>query len=190
MLKGMGVLMGRGMEKEWSCVGIASSSRVVVVCCGRVVVAWLCSASSLRGFVPRRHCVASFHVVVAWLRHCALACRRPGSLPCHRPVLSSRAIVVWMSVRGVRMSRDVTHQTGTMNDDQCRRSSFGCHVADGDMAPDSVRKRLFGFVGGRWRSWAVAFVVPRCGRWAPCGGCRRRRRCVVVDGRKEVCHTL
>ena len=84
MLKGMGVLMGRGMEKEWSCVGIVSSSRVVVVCCGRVVVAWLCSALSLRGFVPRRRRCASLRgfVIARWrvvvLRPCRavdLSCR-------------------------------------------------------------------------------------------------------------------
>ena len=82
---------GEGMVPSLSCVGIASSSRVVVVCCGRVVVAWLRSASlSL--------------CVVAWLRRCVLARRRPASLPCRRPVLSSRALVVWLSVRGVRPS--------------------------------------------------------------------------------------
>ena len=74
-------------DPSLSCVGIASSSRVIVVCCGCIVVAWLRSALSLL-------------CIVTWLRRCVLVHRRPVSLPCRRPVLSSRAIVVWMSVRG------------------------------------------------------------------------------------------
>ena len=53
----------------------------------------------------------------------------------------------------------MTHQTGMTNDDQCRRSSFGCHVADGNVAPDSVRERSFGFVGVRGRSLSLYLVV-------------------------------
>ena len=90
-VEGNGGTSPRVGDPSLSCVGIASSSRVVVVCCGRVVVTWLHSASSSL-------------CVVAWLRRCMLARCRPASLPCRRPVLSSRAIVVWMSVRGVRTS--------------------------------------------------------------------------------------
>ena len=97
MLKGMGVLMGRGMEKEWSCIGIASSSRVVVVCCGRVVVAWLRSASSLHGFVPRRRRVALFRIVVVVRRHVASSLRvgvRGRSLLLYLVVGIGRRVVV------------------------------------------------------------------------------------------------
>ena len=110
MLKGRGGdVEGRGEDVEGnggtsprvgdpslSCVGIASSARVVVVCCGRVVV--------------------------AWLRRCVLARRRPMSLPCRRPVLSSRAIVVWMSVRGVRTS--LGYDSPDRNDERRPMSSF------------------------------------------------------------------
>jgi len=30
------------------------------------------------------------------------------------------------------------------NDDQCRHSLFGCHIADGDVAPDSDVKNELG----------------------------------------------
>ena len=93
MLKGMGVLMGRGMEKEWSCVGIASSSCVVFVCCGRVVVAWLRSALSLRGFVPRRGCVASFRVVVVVCRRVASSLHVGMSSSCVLAVPSTCLVV-------------------------------------------------------------------------------------------------
>ena len=56
-----------------------------------------------------------------------------------------------------------------------------------------VRGQSFGFMGGHWHSWAVRFIVPHSGCWALCGGCRWRHHClvvVVVDGRKEGCHTL
>ena len=58
---------------------------------------------------------------------------------------------------------------------------------------DSIRERLFGFIGSRWHSWGLGFVGPCCECWALCGGCHWQRRCVVVvvvDGRKEVCHML
>jgi len=48
----------------------------------------------------------------------------------------------------------------TTNDDQCRRSSFGCHVAAGDVTPVSdVKKRT----GGGDVSAHLAFHVNRRG---------------------------
>ena len=53
-----------------------------------------------------------------------------------------------------------------------------------------IRKRSFSFMGSRWRLWVVGFVVARPWHGGPCGHCHRWCRCVVVDGRKDGCHTL
>ena len=59
----------------------------------------------------------------------------------------------------------MTHQTGMTNDDQRHRLSFGCHVTDGDVAPDSIHEWSFGFVGVCGRSLSLYLVVGigRCG---------------------------
>ena len=54
-----------------------------------------------------------------------------------------------------------------------------------------VRGQSFAFIGGRFHCmlWLVVGAVS----WLSCRGCRGRRRLVVVvvvDGRKERCHTL
>ena len=168
MLKGRGGEWGCKWEGGWRRGG-EPHPRVSVICrcpalasrrC-RMVLSRRCRCALSRGFV-----VACWHVVV--LRSCC--------------VVVPRRLVV---SEGGWSESAMTHQTGTMNNNQCRHSSFGCHVAISDVAPGFrmviwVRGRLFGFMGGRWHLWAVRVVVPHCGRWAPCGGCRRRRRRVVV----------
>ena len=145
--------MGRGMEDKasspcvgdpsLSCAGIVSSSRVIVIWCCRIVVACLRSASLLL-------------CIVMWLHCCVLAHRRPVFLPCRCSMvcMSSTCVVVSCAIIVMcqRAMTDVivhhlvvseggwnesamTHQTGTTNDDQCRHSSFGCHVAISDLAP-------------------------------------------------------
>ena len=76
----------------------------------------------------------------------------------------------------------------TMNDDQCRHSSFGCHVAIGGLVPDSDVKKWTGGRGcecspGRWPSWLLPdIVIHRCHvsdsweqRRGPCFLCEQRR---------------
>ena len=152
-----------------SCVGITSSSRVVVIWCCRVVILHRCCM-----VLSRRCC-------------CALSCG--FIVACWRVVVPCSCCVVVLCrlvvSEGGWSESAMTHQTETTNDDQCRRSSFGCHVAISDVAPGFrmviwVHGWSFGFMGGRWRSWAVGVVVPHYGPWAPCGGCLRLRRRVVV----------
>ena len=80
----------------------------------------------------------------------------------------------------------MTHQTGMMNDDQCRRSSFGCHVAISNVAPGIlhghlglwavvwVHGRPLAFVGGRGRRtslWALGAMWWLLSAASSCGGC-------------------
>ena len=136
----MGVLMGRGMEKGVVSLSPACGRSVVVLCWHRVVVPRCCRLVLSR----RRRCASShgfavtcWHIVVP--HSCCVVV--PWS-PCRPPVLSSRgpeqrqmSFVVWLSVKGGWNECAMTHHRGTTNDDQCRRSSFGCHVAISDVAP-------------------------------------------------------
>ena len=95
-------------------------------------------------------------MVLSRRRHCALS--RGFVVVCWRVVVprSCRVVVPRRLVvsEGGWSESAMTHQTGTTNDDQCRRSLFGCHIAISDVAPGFrmvvlVRWWSFGFVGGR-----------------------------------------
>ena len=164
------------MEKEWwassPCMGDPSLSCVGITLSSHIVVIWCCHI-----------------VVVVWLHRCVLAPHHPTILPCRCSVVSvlSTCVVVLcvIIVTCQRMMADVvvhclvvseggwnesamTHQTGTTNDDQCCHSSFGCHVADGNMAPGfhmivSIHDWSFGFVGSRLGSWVAIGIHGRLG---------------------------
>jgi len=117
------------------------------------------TGSSSRGHHPgpvlcRRPGWSSSHcgVVVAWCgvsSSCLIGCCVVG---CHRLALHGRPLWSWCVIGSM-----------TMNNDQCRRSSFGCHVAVGDVVPDSDVKKWTGGRGcecspGCWPSWLLLHV--------------------------------
>ena len=166
MLKGMGVLMGRGMEKEWWAsslhVGDPSLS-LLSLCVG--------ASSSQILAVPSTCVVVSCH-------HCL--------------DVSEGLEQVW----------DVTHQTGRTNDDQCHCSSFGCHIADGDMAPGFHMKCVWSIpstssclgslvaVGIHGQSVSLYLIVGIGHHVVVVVSHVVVLWLVVVDGRMEECHTL
>ena len=89
---------------------------------------WLC-----------HHHVSSFCIIVIVHCHVASSLCVGASSSCVLAMLSTCVVVLshrCLDVsEGLERVWDMTHQTGTTNDDQCHCSSFGCHIADGNMAP-------------------------------------------------------
>ena len=86
----------------------------------------------------------------------------------------------------------MTHQTGTMNNNQCCHSLFGCHVAISDetCVIVSVHEWSFGFVDSHLGSWAANGICGRSVSLYLIVGIGRCVVVVVVDERQEECYML